>query len=363
MSTSSLIRSVAVIGAGIAGAACATSLQRAGWNVSLFDKSRGVGGRMATRRVDWTDTFGTEHSTEFDHGAQHFGARHARFRAVMRRAEAAGCVAAWQPRVHAAWPTAIKRQCFVPLPNMPALARHLLADMPVRLTQPVQRLQRAGTGWQVVVAGGPAPGDVAGPVEQHFDHVVLAMPPAQAAVLLAGLNDDWADALMQVRMEPCWTLMAVTNDLDWPWDAVEPERGPLCWVGRNDRKPGRTAPAGCATWVAHTTPAWSAAHLEDEPEAVASALRAALAALLPSTRAGGRPLRWLHSSVHRWRYAMPGAALPGGLDAWWDPTLGLGICGDFLGGGDVEAAWRSGDELADTMAAWLEEAQELAEAA
>lgn len=363
MSTSPFVRSVAVIGAGIAGAACATSLQKAGWDVTLFDKARGVGGRMATRRVDWADGLGGNHSIEFDHGAQHFGARHPRFRAVVRRAEAAGRVAEWQPRVHAAWPTAVKRNCFVPLPNMSALARHLLADMPVRLTQPVQRLQRVGDAWQVVIAGGAAPGDLATPIEQLFDHVVLAMPPAQAAVLLAGLNDDWADALMQIRMEPCWTLMAATSDVDWPWDAVEPERGPLCWVGRNDRKPGRVAPADCATWVAHTTPAWSAAHLEDEPDAVTHALRAALADLLPSTQAGGRPLRWLHTSVQRWRYAMPGAALAGALDAWWDPALGLGVCGDFLGDGDVEAAWRSGDELADTMAALLEETQELAEAA
>ena len=61
---------VAVVGAGIAGAACAAGLQQAGLNVTLFDKSLGVGGRLATRRTLWTGPDGVEHAVEFDHGAQ-----------------------------------------------------------------------------------------------------------------------------------------------------------------------------------------------------------------------------------------------------------------------------------------------------
>ncbi|MGA8880775.1 MAG: FAD-dependent oxidoreductase, partial [Azonexus sp.] len=57
---------LALIGAGIAGLSCATALQQAGLKVSLFDKGRGPGGRMSTRRGDdW----------QCDHGAQYFTAR------------------------------------------------------------------------------------------------------------------------------------------------------------------------------------------------------------------------------------------------------------------------------------------------
>ena len=343
-------RRIAVIGTGIAGAACAASLQQAGEQVSLFDKSRGAGGRMATRRAEWTDGAGRPQTAEFDHGTPWFTARHPRFVAALARAERAGAVRAWRPQVHAAWPAQTSRPGFVATPGMPALCRHLLGDLPVHTGQAVQRLQRNTAGWQLVLEDGVP----AGP----FDQVMLALPPAQAAVLLAGHQDGWADALAAQRMHACWTLMAVTDDADWPWDAADIDRGPLALVLRNDRKPGRQARLGQASWVAHATPAWSAAHLEAAPADVAQALAAALAALLPAG-----PLRWHHRAVHRWRYAMPAEASPLGLECLFDGEVGLGVCGDYFGAGGVEAAWRSGDELADTVCAWLEQGQRLTEAA
>ena len=346
MSTSRRFHRVAVIGAGMAGAACAAALHQAGLSVTVFDKSRGIGGRMATRRAEWQGVDGSVVMAEFDHGAQHFAARQPRFRAAMRRAAAAGVVAAWRPHVHAAWPTPRERETFVPVRQMSALCSHLLKDVPVQLQHQIQRLQRSAAGWQVVAVDG----SVSGP----FDQVLLAMPPAQAAVLLAGHQDRWADELAAIRMESCWTLMAATQELDWPWDAAEPSQGPLSWVVRNDRKPGRLVPPGVATWVAHASPAWSAAHQDAQSEAVIQALKPALAALLPT----GVPLQWLHVAAQRWRYALPAVAGTHSADCRWDVELGLGVCGDFMGRGDspgVEAAWRSGDELADTLLAALDD--------
>lgn len=343
MKTRSLAPSVAVIGSGVAGAACAAGLRRAGLQVTLIEKSAGVGGRMATRRVSWTDANGRPHETAFDHGAQAFRAHHPRFRAVMAGVKAAGAAASWRPIVQAATPLPPAESGFVPVPDMPALCRHLVAGVPVRLEHTAQRLQRSGRRWRVACAGG----ELLGP----FDQVMLALPPAQAAVLLAGHHDAWADALADTPMQPCWTLMAITDDCEWPWDAAVPERGPLAWVGRNDRKPGRVAPPGRATWVAQATPAWSSAHLDDDPGSVTTALRDALLAQLPS-----RPVPPVvhHALVHRWRHALPAAGMVEPLDAWWDAELGLGVCGDFLGAADVEGAWRSGDELADTVAAAID---------
>ena len=337
---------VAVIGSGLAGAACAAGLQRAGVQVSVFEKSRNVGGRMATRRAGWVDASGAERAVTFDHGAQCFVPVRPRFKAVTARAMAAGCVSAWRPGVYSARPVEA-RQCFVPTPTAPALCSHLLAGATVHLSRSVQRLQRAADGgWYVATDGAP----LAGP----FHHVALAIPPAQVAVLLAGHHDVWADALLTRRMEPCWTLMAVTDDVDWPWDGAEPDRGPLAWVLRNDRVPGRSVLPGLAVWTAHATAAWSAAHLEDEPQAVSDQLKTALRAQLPSAGNGKRPIHFHHASVHRWRYAGPTADCVDNDECLWDESLGLGVCGDFLAGGGVEAAWHSGDELADFMAASFE---------
>lgn len=342
MNACSTLSRVAVIGAGMAGAACAHGLRSAGAAVTLFEKSRGPGGRMSTRRATWLDADGAERTVEFDHGAQLFSARHPRFRATLARAQAAGAVAPWTARVHAPWPAAGRRERFVATTQMTALVRHLIGPAEVRLQCAVQRLQRDGRAWQLVDAEGRTHGP--------FDQVVLAMPPAQAALLLAGHHDDWADTLQSVPMEPCWTLMAVTDDVEWPWDAAEPGRGPLAWVARNDRKPGRSAPAGCAVWVAQASAAWSAAQVEQDAHEVSAQMLSALRALLPGRAAA----RVHYSAVQRWRYAHPAA---GALDpalCWWDGAFGVGVCGDYMAGSNVEAAWRSGDELADTIVAALE---------
>ena len=89
---------------------------------------------------------------------------------------------------------------------------------------------------------------------------------------------------------------------------------------------------------------------EDDPKVVAQMLRAALGSLLPPD-----PKReWQHVGVHRWRYALQAHPSSGRAECWWDPLIGLGVCGDSFGAGTVEAAWRSGDELADAVAASLD---------
>ena len=342
---------VAVIGTSLAGAACAAGLQRAGAQVTLFEKSQTVGGRTAAQRVSWIDASGAGQSVTFDNNAQCITPLRPRFRALMARAMSAGGLSEWRPRVHTVWPVEAG-QCLVATPAISAMCHHLLAGATVHLNRTVRRLQRAPDGgWYVAADGMP----LAGP----FHHIALAIPPAQAAVLMAGHQDSWADALMARRMTPCWTLMAVTDDADWPWDVAEPARGPLSWVLRNDRMPGHTMPPGLAVWTAHATAEWSAVHLEDEPQAVNDELQSALRAQLP-TASGGRSIRWHHTNVHRWHHAGPAVNCDDSLgsgECRWDESLGLGFCGDFFEDGSVEAAWHSGDELADCMAASFERTQ------
>jgi renalase len=187
--------------------------------------------------------------------------------------------------------------------------------------------------------------------------VVLAVPPAQAAVLLAGHHDDWAAALMARRMEPCWTLTAITDDVDWPWDVAVPERGPLARIVRNDRLPGRTCLPGLAAWTAYAGPEWSGSRIDVDAQSVIDELQAALRAQLPFAAHEAYPWKFHYASVQRWRHAAPATdcdEMFAADDALWDESLCIGVCGDWLGGAGVEAAWHSGDELADTMAVAFE---------
>jgi predicted NAD/FAD-dependent oxidoreductase len=126
--------------------------------------------------------------------------------------------------------------------------------------------------------------------------------------------------------------------LDFEFDAALMTRGPLRWLARDRSKPGRS---GAEAWLLHASADWSEANLEQSAEFVAARLLAAFADL------GARaPQAWL---AHRWRYANAEPAL--NAECGWDAGSAIGLCGDWLNGGNVEGAWLSGCRLAGKIAA------------
>ena len=128
---------------------------------------------------------------------------------------------------------------------MPSISRRLLRDIATVLGFPVNRLRRDRLGWQVESGGSALAG--------HFDALVLVLPPAQAASLLAPHRSDWAQRASLALMQPCWTLLGVARrpDRSLDWEVARPEKGPLAWVMRHDARPGRGSAADAAHWVAH----------------------------------------------------------------------------------------------------------------
>lgn len=306
---------IGIVGAGMAGLACAEGLVANDHAVVLFDKGRGPGGRMSTRRLPIPMG-----EASFDHGAQYFTARDAGFAARVAVWSASGIAARWPAAGADAW---------VGVPGMNAPVRDMAERLDVRWNTPVQALSR-GRGWRLT-----------GPVsnEDGFDAVVLAVPAEQAAPFAADHDADIAASAAATRSEPCWTVMAAFADRLPPREDVLRDHGPIGWAARNSAKPGREGPE---TWVVQASPAWSHAHLEDESDAVRAALLDALADAI------GAPLPPpIVADAHRWRYARSGALGAGML---WNPALRLGACGDWLLGPRVESAWLSGTRLATAIA-------------
>lgn len=319
------IRSIAIVGAGLAGLACARTLAAHGVAVSLLDKGRAPGGRLATRRV--------EHEGQllaFDHGAQYLTARGPLFRAML------GATGA-RP-----WPSEDR---FVGMPRMSGIPRQLADGLPLELQREVTSVTGAPGAWRLLHrnagARGPDPA-AASPESGPFDAVVLAMPAPQAQALLRGPAPHLAGVLEQVRMAPCWTLMAAFPErLPLP-DTVRLSGGPIGWAARDSSKPGRDAATEC--WVVQAAPDWTRAHLELSPAEVAPLLQAAFAAL-----AGGTLPEPLFLATHRWRYALVEAPL--GAPCLWDPDLRLGAAGDWCIAARAEAATDSGAAIASVIAA------------
>ncbi|MGC6416423.1 MAG: NAD(P)/FAD-dependent oxidoreductase [Bradymonadia bacterium] len=318
---------IGIIGAGMAALSCARRLSSE-HAITLFEKSRGFGGRICTRRRDLG---------QFDHGAQYFTARSEAFRAVVDRWSARGFVAEWTGRFglyeggHFE-PTLGHATRWVGAPRMSALGRSLSDGLDHHLSTRVSALVQDGQGWSVQAEDGSRyPG---------FDRIVVTCPGPQAKLLIPE-SSPLNVAAAALEYAPCWALMCTfSTPVTVPYDGFHINDAVLSWAARDSSKPGR--PAG-DRWVIHASPTWSEDNLElDQAEAEQHLLNRW------QEMTGSVPDQW---TSHRWRYALstPSTTAP----ALFDSDLGIGLCGDAVCAPKVEGAWQSGQAMATLLEADL----------
>lgn len=314
---------VAIVGAGIAGLACAERLKADGIEVVLFDKGKRPGGRLSTLQID---------DMAWDFGCQYVKPGSAAF---MRQ------VAAWTDAgLLAPWPEG-PEGAMVGMPRMNALVAAQCTKHDVRFNSLVQRIESDGLSWFL-----SGPGLCEGP----FAALAIAIPSEQAAPLLSLHDLAMAREAASARSRPCWTAMVAFGQPLAGVPAYLQDRGLIAWAARNNSKPGRGA---TECWVIQAGAEWSQQHLELDREEVAKRLFAAFE--LECARALPEP-RFL--KAHRWRFAL--AFGQHGTNQW-NPQLRLGACGDWCMGPQVEGAWLSGVELAEKIAAHFSAAEQRAE--
>ncbi|TWU00849.1 FAD-dependent oxidoreductase [Stieleria varia] len=330
---------VAIIGAGMAGLAAARTLRDHGINVTVFDKSRGVGGRIATRRVDQEDP---GEAITLDHGAQYFTARDPRFCRHVNSWIHDQIVAPWLGKIVqinssgeiVSQPRRTPR--YVGVPGMNAVAKHLASDLTVQsgtvqLETQISRLERVDDGWILI--------DTSHVQHGPFETVICNCPPEQSALLLAD-HTDLMDQIAQVKMRPCWAILVASQSLDGvPFDGAFVDDSPISWIAQNSNKPGRPGPPA---WVIHASAQWSEDNLDLANDEV-------LEELLPhfENLIGKKIVDPIYLTAHRWRFAIP--AEPLSKECLWDHVNGLGACGDWCGGPRVEGAFLSGMAMAGTL--------------
>jgi hypothetical protein len=336
---------VAVIGAGIAGLACARTLADHGVRVVVFDKgARAPGGRCASRwdsKNEWA-------TWVIDHGAQLLSpppsATH--FRRLLRSWEQAELVARWDARFVRFEDGRVVRdegERFVAVPTMNALAAHLAGDVDVRLASRVDRLVREAGAWRlegVVDSGPPGSGRDGSPTDfGAFDAVVVAVPSPQAVPLLR-VVPALAEIASRAEMDACLAaLVAFDERIEPGWDAAFDPDGELSWMSRESSKPGRPAiedgDGALDAWSLHASPMHSEALLELDAATIAEELLGSFARRLGRKLPKPRVLQG-----HRWRYAQ--VAEPVGPDCLFDRDTRLGACGDWCLGARIDDAFASG---------------------
>lgn len=323
------VDSCVIVGAGISGLLAARELQDAGWSVTVLDKGRGVGGRMATRRVGG----GT-----FDHGAQFFTVRGERFGALVEGWLEAGAVREWTRGFAGAdgKPNEDGHPRYRGDDGMTSVPKYLARSLDVRTGERVVGIDPRDGGWEVACELGTTASGAA---------LLLTAPVPQSLELVESggyaLPEEARTQLQEISYDPCVALMAL---LDGPGAVPEPggmqiRSEPLDWISDNQRKgisetPGITIHAG---------PQWSREHYEDPDADISDALLS-----LAEEQLGGLGARVLQTSVARWRYSWVTSSHPEPcLVASEDPPIIF--AGDAFGPAKVEGAALSGLAAADRL--------------
>ena len=283
-----------VVGAGLAGLMSARELRGSGVSVVALDKGRGVGGRLATRRIG---------DSVFDHGAQFFTVRDAEFGRHVDEWLRAGVVHEWcrgfadgDGMLHA---DGHPRYCGTG--GMTGIAKSLAADLDVRTSVRVERVVARDGGWEVTTDAG----------ESWRAASLLLTPPVPQSLALIESGGFVLDAgsrasLARINYDPCIAVMATFAGMVTlpPPGAVQIEGGePVYWITDNNRK-GVSPHA--STFTIHAGADFSRAHWEADDALV-------VATLIEHARkfwrdAGGQPIEKVeveNRQVKRWRYSKP----------------------------------------------------------
>ncbi len=320
---------VAIIGAGLSGLVCAQTLQRAGLTVQILEKSRGVGGRMATRR--------TNADLLTDHGAQYFTVRDPVFQTELDRWLQTGIVAPWRAAIVEikdgeilAEKSEVTR--YVGVPGMSSICRSLAEELTISFETRIAAPRRTADGWELY--------DENEQLVTRSRTVVCTAPAPQAADLLESAPELAAKA-REVEMEICWTLVFFLEvGLNVPYGGAFINDSELAWIACNSSKPGR--PSSPESWVLHASADWSREHQDDAAETIEREL------LTIFQRETGRcPAAISRSWTHRWLYAKPASPLDNRF--LFNDQRRIGACGDWCGGPRVEGAFQSGLALANQI--------------
>jgi len=303
---------VLIVGSGITGLACGRSLHAAGLDVCVIDKGRGIGGRMATKRIDVDGV-----TLRFDHGAQYLpdGPESTEMATAAPGALALCEVEPGKPR-------------YVGVAGMSSLPKALASGLNVTQGCRATEVRQSTDGVDVVTTDGMFSART----------VVLSVPAPQIMDLL-GPDHKLVKDVAPVVMDPCLTLMAAFEDgAAASFTTRRNPHRPLSWIALDSRKPGRTGAA--RTWVAQACAEWSAPRLDKDMRVVCDEM---VRLLCEETGEDRGHLR--HASVHRWRYAQ--ASDPLGVPFLQDGPLYVG--GDWTLGATAQHAWRSGQSIADSI--------------
>ncbi|MFN8357147.1 MAG: FAD-dependent oxidoreductase [Spirosomataceae bacterium] len=312
-------QSCLIVGAGLAGLTAAYYLSQQGHPVTVLDKGKGVGGRLASKTIA---------GARFDYGAQYFSAKSPEFQHLVQQLEQAKIVSAWRPN------PSFSNDRYIGNHGMSSIAKQLAKGLQVHTTEKVILLQAIATGVRATTESGNT---------YEADQLVLTMPVPQSLALLTQsqltLSSEVASALSAIDYEPCIALMvALRGPSQLPASgSVTLEHSAIAWIADNFKK--GISPLPSVTIHANAT--FSRTHFDDPLEQTTQRLLAEAAPWLPEEV-------FSDYRIHRWRYSLAHQRHPAPYLLEHLP-FAVYFAGDAFGEGNVEGAYLSGKAVAESI--------------
>lgn len=327
-----MIYDVVIVGAGISGLQAAASLRARGAEVLVLEKSRGLGGRAATRRWD---------NLPVDHGAQFFTARSPEFVGQVEAWLGDGVCHEWTRGFHRfdghgiLEPAGESHPRYACREGMSALGKSLATKNSVAVER-----QAHVTGVEAIDGGWTLRGDQG--QTWRANGLIMTAPPAQVASLLEGSVGGLAPRLSGKKSHPCLAVAVRVPRRDTAWCGIQCDDAVIAWLG-NDTSKRPKLHEGWTVIMVHATAEFSSAHYGAAEEVVVPEI------LQSAMKISGLELSPGDYFLHRWKYAQPDdVAEPEGALVV-EQGAPLVVAGDAWSGGKIEGAWCSGLMAAEVI--------------
>ena len=316
---------IAIIGSGISALTAASNLTTAG-EVTIFDKSRGVGGRIATRRAN---------RFVFDHGAQYFLIKNNDFESFVAPFIERGIVKRWDAyfKEFEGGEVISERQWnenfahYVGAPNMNAFCKSLGENLKIIKNTKIHQVVKSDIGLRLIDDKEVELG--------VFDWVISTVPSKQAINILPK-NLNFYDEISSIEMSPCFTLMlGFEKDINLDFDAAMIHNELISWLSVNSSKPDRSKDLSL---VIQSTNRWADKNLKLDRDFVIKKMISEASSIISRDLNAA-----VHKDVHGWHFAN---AQKRDLGVFVDYDMNIAACGDWCMHGRVEAAYLSGNETA-----------------
>lgn len=318
-------KKIAVIGSGLSGISFASLIKKKS-NVEIFEKSRGVGGRMSTRK---------EPPFTFDHGAQFFKIKTTEFENFVSELFSEKIIRPWKFRLAYFDANNLKKvkiikkkdKFFVGTPSMDSIVKYKSEKCNVILNTKIEKIFKENGKWCLSDQNKEKYGD--------YDWIILSLPAEQSLQLITQ-EISFYSSLKEIKMNSCISLMiGMRKKLHLNYDAALIEKSDIAWLAINNSKPCRKKNQSI---LINSTYEYASKNINSSNDEIIKHLLNVASDLVKKELSNSELIK-----LHKWRYVE--AEKSPQEDYFIDCKKKIAICGDWFVNSRVEGAFTSAYEL------------------